>query len=68
MTEQRAKIARRAFDEEDKPMIEGVQRSMGTDTDLLGRHPMLLGGDSGAVRVRRALKDMLAAAEMLRSS
>jgi phenylpropionate dioxygenase-like ring-hydroxylating dioxygenase large terminal subunit len=67
MTAQRVKIARRAFDEEDKPMIEAVQRSMGADTDLLGRHPMLLGGDGGAVRVRRALKEMLAAEEMLRA-
>jgi phenylpropionate dioxygenase-like ring-hydroxylating dioxygenase large terminal subunit len=59
LTAQRAQIARRAFDEEDKPMIEAVQRSMGADTDLLSRQPMLLAGDGGAVRVRRAIKAMV---------
>jgi phenylpropionate dioxygenase-like ring-hydroxylating dioxygenase large terminal subunit len=61
LTAQRAQIARRAFDEEDKPMIEAVQRSMGADTHLLSRQPMLLAGDGGAVRVRRAIEKMLEA-------
>jgi vanillate O-demethylase monooxygenase subunit len=59
LTAHRAQIARRAFDDEDKPMIEAVQLSMGADTDLLARQPMLLAGDGGAVRVRRALKLLL---------
>jgi vanillate O-demethylase monooxygenase subunit len=61
LTAHRAQIARRAFDDEDKPMIEAVQLSMGAETDLLSRQPMLLAGDGGAVRVRRALKTLLEA-------
>jgi len=51
---------RQAFDTQDKPMIEAVQRNMGTtDLDALG--PVLLGVDGGAVRARRVLAGLIAA-------
>ncbi|WP_404478065.1 Rieske 2Fe-2S domain-containing protein [Novosphingobium sp. BL-52-GroH] len=44
----------RAFREEDQPMLEAVQRSMG-DTDFWSRKPVILNVDAGAVRARRRL-------------
>ena len=46
------------FGEQDKPMIEAVQRCMGT-TDLLALRPVLLPGDAGAVRARRVLRSLI---------
>jgi vanillate O-demethylase monooxygenase subunit len=43
-----------AFRTEDEPMIEAVQRNMGT-TDLMSLKPVLLPGDGAAVRARRIL-------------
>ena len=50
---------RKAFDTQDKPMIEAVQRNMGTsDLDSLG--PVMLSTDAGPVRARRVLKQLVA--------
>lgn len=50
---------RRAFDTQDKPMIEAVQRNMGT-TDLDSLKPVMLATDGGPVRARRVLKQLIA--------
>lgn len=49
-----------AFQVEDKPMVEAVQRNMGT-TDLWSLHPAMFPSDRGAVCVRRRLAKMIAA-------
>lgn len=46
------------FHEQDKPMLEAVQRMMGT-TDLDSLAPVLLASDVAAVRVRRIMKELL---------
>lgn len=51
---------RKAFDTQDKPMIEAVQRNMGT-TDLDSLGPVMLATDAGPVRARRVLKQLLSA-------
>lgn len=61
LTAARKELARKAFDEEDKPMIEAIHRAMGGRTDLLALKPALLAGDAGAIRVRRALHAMIEA-------
>jgi phenylpropionate dioxygenase-like ring-hydroxylating dioxygenase large terminal subunit len=43
-----------AFTEEDQPMIEAVQKSMG-DTDFWGKRPVILQHDTGSVMARRRL-------------
>lgn len=48
----RATALRRAFELEDKPMIEAQQRSIGNE-DLLKLRPALLPVDVGSVRARR---------------
>lgn len=48
------------FNNEDKPMVEAVQRNMG-DEDFWTLNPVLLPTDAGAVRVRRRLAAMIAA-------
>lgn len=48
-----------AFANEDKPMLNAVQASMHT-TDLLALKPVFLSCDSGALRSRRMLQNMLA--------
>lgn len=48
------------FVQEDKPMLEAQQRSIGSE-DIMNLRPVLLGTDAGAVRVRRTLKAMLEA-------
>jgi vanillate O-demethylase monooxygenase subunit len=50
---------RKAFDTQDKPMIEAVQRNMGT-TDLDSLAPVMLSTDGGPVRARRVLKKLIA--------
>lgn len=47
-----------AFGNEDKPMLELQQQSMGT-TDLFSLKPVMLTSDVGPVRVRRVLKRLL---------
>lgn len=51
---------RKAFDTQDKPMIEAVQINMGT-TDLDSLGPLMLATDGGPVRARRVLKQLVAA-------
>jgi vanillate O-demethylase monooxygenase subunit len=61
---------RQAFDTQDKPMIEAVQRNMGTG-DLASLRPVMLATDAGPVRARRVLAQLIArerqAAETQRS-
>jgi vanillate O-demethylase monooxygenase subunit len=47
------------FHEQDKPMIEAVQRNM-TSPDLLAQSPILLSPDAAAIRARRILADLIA--------
>ena len=47
-----------AFAQEDKPIIEAVQRNMGTG-DLWALKPVLLRSDTGAVQVRRMLRALI---------
>lgn len=49
-----------AFDHEDKPMVEAVQRVMG-EADLWDLDPVLLVSDAGGVRMRRKLAALIAA-------
>jgi phenylpropionate dioxygenase-like ring-hydroxylating dioxygenase large terminal subunit len=49
-----------AFRNEDEPMIEAVQRNMGT-TDLMSLKPVLLQTDGPAIRARRILSQKLEA-------
>ncbi|MET4577479.1 aromatic ring-hydroxylating dioxygenase subunit alpha [Ottowia thiooxydans] len=55
----RLESLRTAFDTQDKPMIEAVQRNMGT-TDLDSLSPVMLSSDGGPVRARRVLKLLIA--------
>jgi phenylpropionate dioxygenase-like ring-hydroxylating dioxygenase large terminal subunit len=48
----------KAYYDEDKPILEAVQRSMG-DTDFWGKKPVILSVDAGAVRVRRHLAKLM---------
>jgi vanillate O-demethylase monooxygenase subunit len=54
----RLESLRKAFDTQDKPMIEAVQRNMGT-TDLDALKPVLLATDAGPVRARRVLAKLI---------
>lgn len=53
--------ARRAFAEEDKPMIEAIQDNMRGETDIFALQPLGLIGDAGGVRVREKLRRLIAA-------
>lgn len=53
-------VLKQAFDGEDKPMLEAVQRRM-AGRDLWDMDPVLLPTDAGAVRVRRKMAAMIAA-------
>jgi vanillate O-demethylase monooxygenase subunit len=59
--EQHRAFLTEAFDIEDAPMIEAVDRAMG-DNELFSLKPVLLPHDAGAVKVRRTL-DALRLAE-----
>jgi len=48
----------KAYFDEDKPILEAVQRSMG-DADFWGKKPVILSVDAGAVRVRRRLAKLM---------
>lgn len=50
-----------AFANEDKPMIEAVQRNMNGETDIFALRPLGLIGDAGGVRVREKLRRLIAA-------
>jgi phenylpropionate dioxygenase-like ring-hydroxylating dioxygenase large terminal subunit len=58
-TAERIQLTMRAFVDEDKPMIEAVQRVMGDETDLLARRPIMLRGDGGVGRARRVLRQLI---------
>jgi vanillate O-demethylase monooxygenase subunit len=47
------------FTDEDKPMIEAQQRSMGDTTDLMSLKPVLLKTDGPSVRARRIVQRLL---------
>ena len=49
---------RAPFETEDLPMLEMQQQNIG-DVDLLQLKPMLLAGDAGGVRARRALRKLI---------
>jgi len=48
----------RVFVEEDKPVIEAQQRLLG-GTDLFDAQPVLLATDTGSIRIRRVLRQLL---------
>ena len=50
--------AKRAFEDEDEPMVKDCQDLMGT-TDLFSLHPVLLQTDVAAVRARRLLAALI---------
>ncbi|MGN6357429.1 MAG: Rieske 2Fe-2S domain-containing protein [Novosphingobium sp.] len=52
---------RHAFSQEDKPMIEAVQRNMGQRTDIFAMRPLGLIGDLGGVRAREKLRKLIQA-------
>jgi len=54
-----AEMARRAFEDEDEPMIRACQEMMGT-TDLFSLKPVLLKTDVAAVRARLQLDKLIA--------
>jgi len=56
-----------AFREQDEPMIEAVQRNMGTVTELDELDPLLLRTDSAPVMARRVLQRLIAAENALPS-
>lgn len=58
MDEAIAHWQRVGFGEQDKPMLEAVQRAMGT-ADLMSLKPILLPIDTAAVRARRIVKRLL---------
>jgi phenylpropionate dioxygenase-like ring-hydroxylating dioxygenase large terminal subunit len=58
-SEQMLKIGTDIFNNEDKPMIEAQQRTMGDVTDLLSLRPVLLATDGPSVRARRIVLRLL---------
>lgn len=51
-------LARRAFEDEDRPMLHAQQKAM-EGSDFWSERPMILKEDAGAIRVRRALDKMI---------
>lgn len=51
-------VAKRAFNDEDRPMLEAQQRAM-KGTDFWAEEPMILAEDAGAVRARRLLDRLI---------
>jgi phenylpropionate dioxygenase-like ring-hydroxylating dioxygenase large terminal subunit len=51
-------VAKRAFNDEDRPMLEAQQRAM-QGTDFWAEEPMILAEDAGAVRARRILDQLI---------
>jgi vanillate O-demethylase monooxygenase subunit len=52
-------LTRKAFEDEDLPMIEAVQRRMRGD-DFWALRPVIFPEDAGAIRARRALQNLIA--------
>jgi phenylpropionate dioxygenase-like ring-hydroxylating dioxygenase large terminal subunit len=59
--EQLFKVLDLAFQDQDEPMIEAVQRRMGDTSDLDSLHPILLRTDGAPVSARRVLQRLIAA-------
>ena len=58
MTAEVAKtLLKRAFEDEDKPMLEAVQDNM--DDEFWKMQPMVIASDAGGIRVRRRLAKMI---------
>ncbi len=57
--EELSKSGSNIFNNEDKPMIEAQQRSMGEINDLLSLRPVLLASNVPSVRVRRIILQLL---------
>lgn len=55
---QEAVAVHKAYYDEDKPMLEAVQRSMG-DADFWGKKPVVLNVDAAALRVRLRLTKLM---------
>jgi vanillate O-demethylase monooxygenase subunit len=58
VVEQLHRIARFAFEHQDKPTLEAQQRSTG-EAEFWSLNPVLLPGDAGAVRARRKLEALI---------
>jgi vanillate O-demethylase monooxygenase subunit len=52
--EESEQLAKKVFEEEDRPMLEAIQATMGT-TDFWDYKPVILNIDAGAIRARRRL-------------
>lgn len=52
-------LTRRAFEDEDRPMIEAVHARMRSN-DFWAERPVIFPGDAGAIRARRVLERMIA--------
>ena len=50
-------LARRVFDDEDRPMLEDIQRHM-ADRDFWAMKPVILWADAGGIRARRRLMQL----------
>jgi vanillate O-demethylase monooxygenase subunit len=50
-------LMKRAFEQEDKPIVEAAQRSLG-DADFWDARPAILKTDSAAIRARRTLMQL----------
>jgi len=59
MTQLRHALMTRVFVEEDKPIIEAQQRLLG-GADLFDAQPVLLATDTGSIRIRRIMRQLLA--------
>lgn len=55
----RAAAIKQAFTQEDKPMVEAVQDSMGDNTDLLDKMGAYMPADAGGLRARQQLRKLI---------
>lgn len=61
VTQRLAEVARYAFEQEDQPMLEAVQRKMGSNVDILARRPISLPADEAALRTRKVVRKLIGA-------
>ncbi len=61
-------LVSQAFDVEDAPMLEAVQRRLGDNTDILARdpRPVALPGDTSAVHARNIVKKLIKQEKQIR--
>ena len=50
-------LARRVFDDEDRPVLEDIQQHMG-EQDFWSMKPLILAADAGGIRARRRLMQL----------